>query len=316
MNQSSRSPLLEERKKMTSAETVSIIIPTGGRVDPLTGCLASIQRYAPKGQIIVIGDKNDERTQRALLKNFPFVRYLESEESSAVVKRNLGIAHATNDILIFVDDDVIVDRSWLENLLRHYSDDSVGGVGGRVEVPGLRRGTSNYMTGVIENGFIIGNWNPAATRAFEVQHLLGCNMSFRKALLIRLGGFDNFFRACNFREETDLCLRIKLLGYRLVFDPNASLIHKALGRKSQGARWIYYYVRNTLYIYLKYQATGSRSMLRFLRLLFFPPRDYAALSGVKVRITPSTPLIATSGLFAGFLGWLTHKEYSPGAILH
>src|SRR5256886_15238415 len=164
MNQSSRSPLLEERKKMTSAETVSIIIPTGGRVDPLTGCLASIQRYAPKGQIIVIGDKNDERTQRALLKNFPFVRYLESEESSAVVKRNLGIAHATNDILIFVDDDVIVDRSWLENLLRHYSDDLVGGVGGRVEGPWLRGGTLKYNAGGIGNGFFIGHLEPTVTR--------------------------------------------------------------------------------------------------------------------------------------------------------
>jgi glycogen synthase len=295
---------------MISVERVSIIIPTGGRVEPVTECLGSIQRYAPTSEIIVIGDKKDVRTRRALLEGFPSVRYLESEESSAVVKRNLGIAHASNDILVFVDDDVVVDCAWRENLIRHYRDDSVGGVGGRVKVPGLKRGTPKYKTGVIEDGFIIGNWNPAATQAFEVQHLLGCNMSFRKAPVIRLGGFDNFFRACNFREETDLCLRVRQLGYRLVFDPDASLIHRAMGRRSQGPRWVYYYVRNTVYIYLKFQVGRGSSIPRFLRGLIFPPREYAALSGVEVRIGPLTPLVATSGIIAGFLGYLGHRRMS------
>jgi GT2 family glycosyltransferase len=293
---------------MRSVEKVSIIIPTGGRIDSLSECLGSIQTYSCDSEIIVIGDKSDERTQRALLEKFPTVRYLESEESSAVVKRNMGIAHASNDILIFVDDDVVVDSAWRENLLRHYKDDSVGGVGGRVEIPGLKRRTSNYGTGVIEDGFVIGNWNPAAREAFDVQHLLGCNMSFRKTPVMRLGGFDNFFRACNFREETDLCLRIRRLGYRIVFDPNANLVHKALGRRSQGARWIYYYIRNTVYLYMKYQFKSGLPTVRFFRRLIFPPKDYAALSGVKVSITPIIPLVLTSAMISGFLGYLGHRE--------
>lgn len=296
---------------MSSIARASIIIPTGGRIDSLAKCLESIQRYAPQSEIIVVSQRNDTLTRRIVLERFPHVRYLESEESSAVVKRNLGIVHASNEILVFIDDDVVVEGAWLDNLLRHFRDDSIGGVGGRVEIPGLKRGTSNYKTGVIEDGFIIGNWNPAALQPFEVQHLLGCNMSFRKAPVMKLGGFDNFFRASNFREETDLCLRIRLLGYRLIFDPDANLVHKGLGRKSQGSRWIYYYIRNTIYIYLKYQLRGGGSMLKFLRFLLFPPHDYSALSGVKVRITPSTPLVATSGMFAGFLGYFTHKERSP-----
>jgi GT2 family glycosyltransferase len=306
--------LLDERKTMTSVEKVSVIIPTGGRTGPLSECLGSIQRYPPDSEIIVIGNKNDERTERVLLEKFPSVRYLECEESSAVVKRNMGIALASNDILIFVDDDVVVDSAWRENLLRHYGDDSVAAVGGRVEIPGLKRGTSNYRTGVIEDGFVIGNWNPAATEAFEVQHLLGCNMSFRKAPVIRLGGFDNFFRACNFREETDLCLRIRRLGYRIVFDPNANLVHKALGRRSQGARWIYYYIRNSVYLYMKYQFKSGLPAVRFFRRLIFPPKDYAALSGVKVSITPITLFVVSSGIISGFLGYLGHRE--PQTLSH
>ena len=295
---------------MRLGERVSIIVPTGGRVVALIETLESIERYAPGNEVIVIGDKNDDLTRRALRETFHYVKYLESDESSAVVKRNIGIARATNNILIFVDDDVVIESGWLKSLLWHYDDISVGGVGGRVKIHGLKGRSSAFKTGVIEEGFVVGNWDPPVNEILEVQHLIGCNMSFRRSLVMKVGGFDNFFRACNFREETDLCLRVRLLGYRLIFDPDANLVHKALGRKSWGARWIYYYVRNTTYIYLKYQAERGRSILRFLRNLFFPPKDYAALSGVRVRITPSIPLIATSGLFAGFLGYFTRREHS------
>jgi GT2 family glycosyltransferase len=293
---------------LSSSSGASIIIPTGGRIDSLVKCLESIQRYAPESEIIVVGQTTDPSTRRFVLDNFPSVRYLETEESSAVVKRNLGIVHSTNEILVFVDDDVIVESAWLKNLLRHYEDNSVGGVGGKVKTLGLETRSSKYPTGVIDDGFVIGNWNPSALHAFEVQHLLGCNMSFRKTPVLRLGGFDNFFRSYNFREETDLCLRIRLLGYRLIFDPEASLIHEALGRKNARTWWIYYYVRNTVYLYLKYHVKSGLSMVRFLRRLIFPPKDYAGLSGVEVSITPMAPLVVTCGIISGLLGYLGHHE--------
>ena len=298
---------LKGKAKMKSGEGVSIIIATGGRPGALTETLESIEQYAPRNEVILIGNKGDEATRYVLRENFPSVKYIESDTPSAVVKRNIGIARASNEILVFVDDDVVVDRGWLGNLLRHYADRSVGGVGGRVKVPGVGGGSSAFKTGVIEDGFVIGNWNPLTTQAFEVQHLLGCNMSFRKTLIKKLGGFDNFFRSYNFREETDLCLRISRLGYRIIFDPNANLVHKAMGRKSQGQRWMYYYIRNTMYLYLKYQTGRSSTASRFFHQLIFPPKEYMAVSGVNVRIGPITLIAATSGCIAGLLGYLGHR---------
>ena len=297
---------------MSSLSGASIIIPTGGRIDSLVKCLESIQRYATESEIIVVGQTTDPSTRGFVLDKFPSVRYFESQESSAVVKRNLGIVHASNEILVFVDDDVIVESAWLKNLLRHYEDNSVGGVGGKVKTSGLETMSSNYRTGVIDDGFVVGNWNPSAVHAFDVQHLLGCNMSFRKTPVVRLGGFDNFFRSYNFREETDLCLRIGLLGFRLVFDPEACLLHMARGAEGRGTRWIYYYVRNTVYLYLKYQVKGGLSMVRFFRRLISPPRDYVALSKVRPKINPITPFVAASGIIAGFLGYLGRR----GKTLH
>jgi GT2 family glycosyltransferase len=296
---------------MTYSNPASIIIPTGERIDALRECLQSLEQHAPNVETIVIGEKKDSATRQFLRDQFPTVKYLESDESSAVVKRNLGIAHSSNEILVFVDDDVVVEGKWLDNLLRHYADNTVGGVGGRVQIPGIDRSTSNFKTGVIEDGFVIGNWNPAISRPVEVEHLIGCNMSLRKAPVMKLGGFDNFFRSCNYREETDLCLRIRQLGHRIMFDPDAALVHKALGRKRQGERWVFYYLRNTLYLYLKYQTRRGDSLVRFLRRLIAPPSDYASLSGVKVRLNPITPLVVATGMVAGLLGYIGHQYGQP-----
>jgi GT2 family glycosyltransferase len=101
------------------------------------------------------------------------------------------------------------------------------------------------------------------------------------------------------------------LGYRLIFDPNATVLHKSLSRKTGGTRWIYYYVRNTVYLYLNYQVKSRLSAVTFFHRLIFPPRDYAALSGVHVSISPITMLAAISGIVAGFLGYLGHKGRMP-----
>lgn len=285
----------------------TVIIPTGGRAEALEGTLTSLKHFAPQSEVIVIGNKNDEPTAKLLRESFSNVRYLEAQDPSAVVKRNMGIAKASNDILVFVDDDVVVEINWLSNLLRHYDDGSVGGVGGRVKIPGIGTGPTNLRTGSIRDGFVIGNWNPPITSTIEVQHLLGCNMSFRRDLLVQLGGFDNFFRRFNFREETDLCLRVKGLGKKLLFDPEAGLVHKTRSRHGQGPRWVFYYARNTLYIYLRHMRRTGSSFLRFLNQLFFPPRSYAAMSGTFVHITPATLVAAISGIMAGALGFQAHK---------
>jgi GT2 family glycosyltransferase len=299
----------ERSRRALSQQNVSIIIPTARRPISLEECLKSLQRHAAGSEIIVVGEKDDELT-RKLMKSYSLAEYLENEGFSRVVARNMGIARASRDILVFVDDDVVVEPGWLENLLSHYADDSVGGVGGRVRIQGLERDASPYKTGAIIDGFVIGNWDGANLRTVDVQHLPGSNMSFRKKLVLMAGGFDNFFRVFSFREDTDLCLRVSLLGYRLVFEPTASLVHKGLGRNNAGARWIFEYVRNTFYLYMRYERQ-SGGMLSFLRRLIFPPKDYAALAGVTVRINPISPLVAVCGLIGGFFGYVGHRDPQP-----
>ena len=59
----------------------------------------------------------------------------------------------------------------------------------------------------------------------EVDHLVGCNMSFRRKALAQTGGFDPNYTLTNLREETDLCVRVKGAGWRIVFAHSMAVVH-------------------------------------------------------------------------------------------
>jgi GT2 family glycosyltransferase len=61
--------------------------------------------------------------------------------------------------------------------------------------------------------------------AVEVDHLVGCNMSFRRKALQQVGGFDPSYTLTNYREETDLFIRLKKAGWRIMFVPAMAVKH-------------------------------------------------------------------------------------------
>jgi GT2 family glycosyltransferase len=58
-----------------------------------------------------------------------------------------------------------------------------------------------------------------------IQTVKGGNMSFRRELLERVGGFDERFGQPSLYEETDVSLKVRRLGYKLFFLPEAEIIH-------------------------------------------------------------------------------------------
>ena len=73
------------------------------------------------------------------------------------------------------------------------------------------------------DAYLIDNFD--ATIRLYIDHVHGCNMSFRKEAILKAGGFDECFGGSTHLEETDLCMRIIKEGYKIVFDPQAELIH-------------------------------------------------------------------------------------------
>jgi glycosyltransferase involved in cell wall biosynthesis len=210
---------------------VSVIIATKNRQDMLATSVSAIlgQEY-PDFEVIVI-----DTTARPCDEMPGDLRltYLSLTESpgNRNWQRNVGLARATGDIAVVCDDDIIPSPRWLHEMVAPYEDLSVAGVGGRVvEGPDVEvHKTSGCEVGRVRWwGQVDGEFRARTPGLVAVDHLKGCNLSFRTKILREIGGYDERIDGWAMRDETDVCLRIRRLGYKLLYSPTAVVEHFGL----------------------------------------------------------------------------------------
>jgi GT2 family glycosyltransferase len=162
----------------------------------------------------------------------PGLRYVVRGRAGMVPARNHGLRMAAGECVLFLDDDVVPLPGLIESHLAAYHDPTVGGVAGRI----LDLGQEGTCPAADPRSFDpVRGWAHAqfdhATPG-DVMTSRGCNMSFRRDLLLRLGGFDEQIEI--FRDDTDMSLRVRGAGYRVRFVPEAALVH--LNAPSGGTR--------------------------------------------------------------------------------
>ena len=212
---------------------VSVIIITRNRPYLLDHCLARVRaQEGAEREVIVVDSSSDDASERVVARH-PGVTYvrLRSERNNMPRARNVGLARAHGDILAFIDDDSMVRDGWLAALAEVYRDSTVGAAGGRVITapePYCDEWSGTPTLTVSRAGIVRAKDIGIASdenHVVNVDHLIGCNMSFRRAALERVGGFDEAYTRTNFREDTDLCARVKRTGWRVVFCPEMAVAH-------------------------------------------------------------------------------------------
>jgi GT2 family glycosyltransferase len=157
--------------------------------------------------------------------------------------RNTGVAVASGDVVVFLDDDAAARPGWLRALLTPYADPEVVAVGGSahpyfpVSRPALlpSAGTGPDATGELD--WVVGcTYTGQPTGRAEVRNLMGCNMSVRRVAFARVGGFAEDLGRIGRNplgcEETELCIRIRQAygrngrTARIVFEPAAQVDHR------------------------------------------------------------------------------------------
>lgn len=209
------------------APSLSVVIPTYGREETLCETLRELLQLSyPDWELLIVDQTPGHKPETmAFLETLPpRARRIVSPIPSLPAARNVGAREARGEVVLYLDDDVTPLPGLLVAHARHYTDPTVGGVAGRLISPTgeVRQLDPRYYRSPLRWLYLRfdQNWDRR-----EVEAAPGGNMSFRRDLIRLVGGFDERFVGNAFREETDFCLRLRATSYRIVFDPDAAVIH-------------------------------------------------------------------------------------------
>lgn len=254
---------------------VSVLIPTYGRKEELIATLRALQNQTVQADEIVVVDQNRPSIPEVdrLCAELPRIKHVHAPSPGVSVNYNRCLEHATGDIILYLDDDIIPDSRLIEMHLENYQKDpELGGVAGRVEQPSgdpdpeRIRVVGRYHAW---KGTITAHFN--SLKPCDVDIAPGGNMSFRRSVLQSVGGFDRGFDGNGYFFETDGSLRVSRSGFRMIFEPRATLKHLMApaggARIRDKAEHTYYFVKNGIRLYRRHSPSLIVPVLA-LRSLF------------------------------------------------
>jgi O-antigen biosynthesis protein len=213
---------------------ISIIIPTKDSPDLLSLCLNSLYKKTSYSNFEVILIDNDTTDPDALkaMRSHPVIRLYLPDPFNFSRANNLGAKHATGEYLVFLNNDTeIMAAQWLDHLLYYSEQPDVGATGallfhedGAVQhggvVLGIRGTADHSMRGFsMQSDGYAGNLSCAR----EVSAVTAACMMVRKSIFKELRGFNEHF--FTIYQDLDFCLRLRERGLRIIWTPQALLVH-------------------------------------------------------------------------------------------
>ena len=215
----------------------SIIICTCRGAALVGNALRSMEKLDyPNFEIIVVNDGNDEDV-RDVVQPMDHVRHIGIPHGGLSQARNFGARAAKGEILVYTDDDCLVEPDWLNWLaLAFDTPDQPACVGGP-NIPPKARNSEEACVIAAPGG-------PAhvlfADRSAE--HVPGCNLAVKRVAFDTIGGFNEDFRTAG--DDVDFCWRLLDSGFRIGF---------------HGAAFVWHLRRATFAAYLRQQIGYGRA---------------------------------------------------------
>jgi GT2 family glycosyltransferase len=266
---------------------LSIVILNWNVRDLLDRCLASIrsERYAL--EIIVVDNASSDDSVAMVTTKYPHVIVIANTLNRGFTGgNNQGLEAAQGRYVMVLNPDTEMIGAAVDRLVEFLdSHVDVGAVGPQLlnpdrSIQSSRRRFPTVITGFFESTWLQGLAPHGLLRRFylddvppdrvqDVDWLTGACTVFRREVLDRVGGYDaqSFFM---YSEELDLCRRIKQAGWRIVYVPEAHIIHY-VGKSSEqavAARHIYFNTSKVRY-YRKWHGRAAAELLRVSLLAQF-----------------------------------------------
>ncbi|HHC74062.1 MAG TPA: glycosyltransferase, partial [Thiothrix sp.] len=276
----------------------SIIINTYHRANVLEKTLESLAQLRWSSfEIIVISGPSEDGTLALLEKWQDRIKQAVCPYANLSISRNQGLALASGDWLVFIDDDAMPEPDWLCRLAAYAHNPQIGAMGGFVIDHTGRDYQAQYLVsdqfGVTENHQQwLGTLLAHEKNPHYYPSLMGVNTCFRREALQKIGGFDQAY--AYYLEETDIVLRLIKAGWLVKTIPDALVHHKFANshiRHEKIVTSLYHILRSRAYFASRHglHTQGLAAMARQTYAWFKELRDHQhANQATKTGIKPET----------------------------
>ena len=195
----------------------SIIIPIYQRTNWIIKCIERLQQqdFAGEFEIIIVDDGSPNESEiTAILGKFvsqdiSSIKYIRNKHSGPAATRNYGVKFSSGNVICFLDDDSIPEKTWLKEMVNSFNGENKPAI-----VSGLilSYDRESKLPVLLEKTVYSG------------KHWATCNICYRRDVFETLGGFDEKFPESSW-EDNDLGIRAMWAGYTHVYNKRAIVYH-------------------------------------------------------------------------------------------
>lgn len=242
---------------------VSIIVLNWNGKKFLKNCLDSLQKvtYSPL-EIIVVDNNSKDGSQEFVKTNYEKVILIENKENYGFAKgNNIGFEISKGDYILILNNDTIVTPNFLSSLIKDFENNpKIACLQPQIrlsENKQLLDGVGAFLTptGFLYHfGYLKDRMLTKYNKKMKIFSAKGACMLLRRKVIEKIGLFDDDFFI--FFEETDLCFRLWLAGYFVMYEPKSVIYHFGGGDTTfsnsyQHEKRAYLSMRNMIYCYIK-----------------------------------------------------------------
>lgn len=300
--------------------TISILISTKNRFQDLKECVVSLLAQSIKPDEVIMVDASDTNTSRemveTLLKDTGIsLAYHRQDVIDGKIRKTMAwnrtLKMALGDIVVFLDDDVVLEKDYLSQLLKAYRENTlpgVVGVMGHTKNPHDEKQKSPMLSSLkkaLYKCFLLyrddggGRMQPSGFPAYSsaknaiipVEIMPTCNMSVKKEVFEEFT-FDEWFHGYSYQEDDDFTYRVSR-KYQFLYTPFAELTHKTSPAARDNAEQVVAMkALNHFYFFRKNMPMTPKYCLAFLwaeiGILFFRCVSFASLREFLLSFTGVT----------------------------
>jgi len=213
---------------------VTVAIPTYNRAELLRQTLAGIlrQNFPERDFEVLVIDNNSTDHTREIVASFaahsPAPRHILEIRQGLNHARNRAIAEAAGAVVLFGDDDILVEPDWVRRMLAPFAAgeaNKIGAVGGEV-IPVFPDGLPPWMAEWHAPLAYRSDAGPLGARQLP----MGANLAFPRWVFNRLGGFrsnlDRTGTSYLSGGDSEMIGRVRRAGLEVWFAPAAAVRHQ------------------------------------------------------------------------------------------